>query len=138
MTLPGAGADAAPVGIGEVIASYRTQRGWSWAELGRRANLHQSNVKRIEQGKIDPTGDTLKRLAQALGVPVTDLRREAGLVDDLEEQRSRQRPAFAAYIDDDPFLTERQKRTLKEIYVDMVRGRVAAASVSSTKREATE
>ena len=50
-------------------------RGWTQAELARRANLSRENVKKYCQGNVaQPRGDSLDRLAAALEVQVTWLR----------------------------------------------------------------
>lgn len=52
------------------IALLRLQKGWSQAELAKRARTSQSYIARIELGNVDPQVSTVKKLAQALGVPV--------------------------------------------------------------------
>lgn len=51
------------------LRELRERRGWSQAELGRRAGIAQSIVNRLESGQTrSPSLDTLEQLAQALGV----------------------------------------------------------------------
>jgi DNA-binding XRE family transcriptional regulator len=52
------------------IAKLRLQRGWSQAELAKRAATSQSHIARLELGQGDPRIGTLKKLARALGVPL--------------------------------------------------------------------
>lgn len=52
------------------IAKIRLQKGWSQAELARRADTSQSYIARLELGKVDPQVSTAKKLAKALDVPV--------------------------------------------------------------------
>lgn len=52
------------------IALLRLQKGWSQAELAKRASTSQSYIARIELGNVDPQVSTVKKLARALGVPV--------------------------------------------------------------------
>ncbi len=60
--------------MGKRITDARRRRGWSKAELGRRAGVAPSYVTRIEQGKFGrPSVDQVKALADALGVALTDL-----------------------------------------------------------------
>jgi len=47
----------------------RTQRGWSRAELARRANLNAATVGLIEAGRFRPYPIQLAKLASALGIP---------------------------------------------------------------------
>ena len=47
----------------------RTLRGWTQAELARRAGLHPSTVCQIEKGRFRPYPSQLTKLARALQVP---------------------------------------------------------------------
>ena len=51
------------------VAQLRLSRGWSQAELARRADTSQPYIARLELGKVDPQVSTVKKLAKALGVP---------------------------------------------------------------------
>lgn len=48
------------------LKAARVKRGWSQAELGRRAGLPQAHVSGIETGKIVPRYDTLIDLVRLL------------------------------------------------------------------------
>ncbi len=48
------------------LKESRRKRGWSQAELGRRAGLPQMHISGIESGKIVPRFDTLLDLARVL------------------------------------------------------------------------
>ncbi|WP_034631179.1 helix-turn-helix domain-containing protein [Desulfotruncus alcoholivorax] len=48
----------------------------SQSELARRARIPQSAISEIEAGKRIPRTDTLQKLANALGVKITDLLEE--------------------------------------------------------------
>ena len=52
------------------ITRERRGRGWSQAELARRAKLDQSPLSKIESGWLQPYPRQLRRLARALGVPL--------------------------------------------------------------------
>ncbi len=60
--------------IGERIIQWRGRRGWSQSELARQAGLSQGNISRIEAGigKM-PYGETLAKIASALGITVDEL-----------------------------------------------------------------
>jgi transcriptional regulator with XRE-family HTH domain len=51
------------------ITQERRRRGWSQAELARRAKLDQSLLSKFESGWQRPYPCQLRRLARALGVP---------------------------------------------------------------------
>ena len=55
------------------VRAFRDWRGLSAAELARRSGVHSVVVHEIETGKKRGSVDTLKRLAEALGVLVDDL-----------------------------------------------------------------
>lgn len=51
------------------LTELRRARGWSKAELARRARLAEGDVGKIESGRLLPYEPQLQRLARALGVP---------------------------------------------------------------------
>jgi transcriptional regulator with XRE-family HTH domain len=55
-------------GFAQRLRVLRTQKNLSQTELGRLAALHYTHIGRFERGTSRPSGDTLKRLADALGV----------------------------------------------------------------------
>ncbi len=55
-------------GFAERVRALRKQKDISQTELGQRAGLHYTHIGRFERGASRPGGDTLKRLAEALGV----------------------------------------------------------------------
>jgi transcriptional regulator with XRE-family HTH domain len=50
------------------LRELRDRKGWSQAELARRAGVHNSVVNRAERGETSLTLATLDKLAKALGV----------------------------------------------------------------------
>ena len=58
------------------LRSLRESRGWSRAELARRAGLNQVTVGAIESGRLLPYQSQVLKLEEALGVRLgsTDLR----------------------------------------------------------------
>lgn len=50
------------------LKGLRERRGWSQAELARRARLHPADISRIESGRLVPYDRQRRRLARALGV----------------------------------------------------------------------
>ncbi len=59
--------------LGMKIRRRRLQRGLSQEALAKKARISRGYLARLEIGRHDPTVGTLKRLAKALGVPVTRL-----------------------------------------------------------------
>jgi DNA-binding XRE family transcriptional regulator len=52
---------------------YRGLRGWTQAELGQRANVNRVQITDIEAGRKTGSIETVRKLAQALGVTMDDL-----------------------------------------------------------------
>ena len=51
------------------LTRERLARGWSKAELARRAGLNSGTVGQIETGRLIPYSAQLTKLAKALGIP---------------------------------------------------------------------
>lgn len=64
--------------MGERVRRWRAERGWTQAQLARKASLTAGTVSRIEAGRSRPLGRTAHQLAQALGVEVERLLGLAG------------------------------------------------------------
>lgn len=58
--------------LGERLKAARTARGWSYDKLARMAEVAKGTVVEIERGR-SPRIDTLRRIADALGVSLDDL-----------------------------------------------------------------
>jgi transcriptional regulator with XRE-family HTH domain len=57
-----------------VIKKLREERGWSQAKLAKEAAVTDAYIAMLETGvRKNPSLPVLKRLARALGVPVTEL-----------------------------------------------------------------
>ncbi len=55
-------------GFAQRLRELRKSKNLSQTELGQLAGLHYTHVGRFERGTSRPSGDTLKRVADALGV----------------------------------------------------------------------
>ena len=51
------------------LIQERKRRGWSQAELARRAHLNAATLSQIESGRLTPYGSQVQKIADALGVP---------------------------------------------------------------------
>ena len=61
------------------LAQERQARGMTQEQLAEASGVHRVTIARIETGEVSPKAETLKRLADALGVLVDDLMtKEAG------------------------------------------------------------
>jgi transcriptional regulator with XRE-family HTH domain len=60
--------------LGTMVRRKREARGMTQADLAKRARLTQGYVSKLEAGaQKNPSVTVIKRLAKALGVPVTEL-----------------------------------------------------------------
>lgn len=55
-------------GFAQRLRELRKQHGLSQTELGERVGIHYTHIGRYERGRSRPAADTLKRLADVLGV----------------------------------------------------------------------
>jgi transcriptional regulator with XRE-family HTH domain len=58
---------------GKLIRRMREERGFSLRPFAEKSGTHFTNLSRIENGTRHPRPQTLKRIADALGVPITDI-----------------------------------------------------------------
>jgi ribosome-binding protein aMBF1 (putative translation factor) len=56
-----------------VLTRERERRGWSRAELARRARMSPGEVGKIEARRLQPYESQRRKLAQALGIPADKL-----------------------------------------------------------------
>ncbi len=61
----------------EALKELRRRKGWSQKDLARRSGVGQDTISGIESGRHEARPSTLRKLAEALGVEVTDLFRES-------------------------------------------------------------
>lgn len=60
--------------VGRMLKALREAKGLTQAELAKRAKVTRPYITMLEQGvRRGPSLATLRRLARALGVPVTEL-----------------------------------------------------------------
>lgn len=55
-------------GFAERLRGLRKQRNLSQSDLAEKVDLHYNHIGRYERGSSNPSGEALKRLADALGV----------------------------------------------------------------------
>jgi transcriptional regulator with XRE-family HTH domain len=62
--------------LGTWIMQIRNQKGMSQRQLSERSGIAGSYLSRIENRHLEPRPKTLRKIAEALGVPVSDLFQE--------------------------------------------------------------
>jgi ribosome-binding protein aMBF1 (putative translation factor) len=58
--------------MSKLLSQMRSSKGWSRAELARRAHMSASDVGKIESGRLLPYQGQLAKLAKALGIAPAD------------------------------------------------------------------
>lgn len=59
--------------LGERVRALRTRAGLSQEGLARKADVSMATIHRIEQPQVGASLETLRKLAAALDVPVSEL-----------------------------------------------------------------
>lgn len=62
--------------LGTRVMQIRTQKGLTQQEISQRTGIAGSYLSRIENRHLEPRPKTLQKIAEALGVPVTDFFQE--------------------------------------------------------------
>lgn len=59
--------------IGQRVVALRTKKGWSQSDLARAVGKDRQAIEKLESGKVNPTLYSLLEVAEALGLPLTEL-----------------------------------------------------------------
>jgi transcriptional regulator with XRE-family HTH domain len=63
------------------------ERGWTFRELGRRAELSSGAISKVMTGTVSPTWEFCAKIARALEMPEVEMFRQAALLPPLPEAR---------------------------------------------------
>ena len=63
--------------VAQRLAAARRERGWSMDRLADESGLHRTSIGLIERGRRSMSLDVADRLAQSLGLRLSDLVRDA-------------------------------------------------------------
>ncbi|WP_285728210.1 helix-turn-helix domain-containing protein [Psychromicrobium xiongbiense] len=70
-------------GIGKIIKTRREALGITAAELGRRIGVYPSSITRLEAGEVSASKlNTIRAIATALDIPLTELLAESNVLTD--------------------------------------------------------
>jgi transcriptional regulator with XRE-family HTH domain len=97
--------------VGRYIRDQRRQAELSLRNLARQAGVSNPYLSQIERGLRQPSAKILKDIAKALRISAETLYLRAGIIDSEEQDAD-----LIAAILREPYLTERQKQVLIEIY----------------------
>jgi transcriptional regulator with XRE-family HTH domain len=67
-------------GVGRQVRRIRREQDMTQTELAREAGMATNTINRIERGHMNPSADSLARVASVLGVPVGELYKNQELV----------------------------------------------------------
>ena len=59
--------------LGKNLKRIRTQKGISQGDIVRALKIDRAFVSNIENGKTNPTLETIAKIAKAIGVPIEEL-----------------------------------------------------------------
>ncbi len=96
--------------LGEYIREQRRSAQISLRQLARQAGVSNPYLSQIERGLRKPSAEILQQIAKALRISAEALYVQAGI---LEEREGTE---LAQALLHDPYLNERQKQVLIEIY----------------------
>ena len=95
----------------------REEKGWSIRELAEKAGIDHSQIARMEKGeRANPSASTLRAIATALHVPITELLEACGLSDTMPK------PIIAARIKGSEDLTPEELSEVEK-YIDYLKSR---------------
>ena len=98
------------VNIGEVIRSYRNDRGLSQGDIERRTGLLRCYLSRVENGHTVPSLETLAKIAEAMEISLADFFPVPTL-------RKTAKPArFSANFPTKRFVSSRKSRNIQPVY----------------------
>ena len=67
------GPSQTPLDLGARVRELRTERGWSLDEAAAQTDVSRSSLYKIEKGKMSPTFDALRKLAEGFGIAIQQL-----------------------------------------------------------------
>lgn len=107
--------------LGTFLKDQRTQARMSLRQLAEAAGVSNPYLSQVERGLRRPSAEVLQQIAKGLRISAEALYVRAGLLDQVDA------PGVPAAVAADPFLTERQKRALLDLYASLVAARVPTA-----------
>jgi transcriptional regulator with XRE-family HTH domain len=105
--------------LGEYLREQRTNAKLSLRQLSELAGVSNPYLSQIERGLKRPSAEILQQLAKGLEVSAESLYVKAGILD-AEVAPHTETPDVRGAIAADPALTERQRKTLLDIYESYV------------------
>ncbi|CAI6081937.1 hypothetical protein PAECIP112173_03376 [Paenibacillus sp. JJ-100] len=86
--------------FGPYMKQLREQQGFSINQLAEAAGISNSQISRIENGvRGVPKPATIRKIAEALAVPYTDMMKQAGYIEPAKDVSLQEVPEWATYKD---------------------------------------
>lgn len=98
--------------LGDYLKEQRTAAELSLRQLAEQAGVSNPYLSQIERGLRKPSAEVLQQIAEALRISAEQLYVRAGILRPKEGEAT----SVAVAIQEDPGLSERQKRTLLDVY----------------------
>jgi transcriptional regulator with XRE-family HTH domain len=117
--------------LGSFIREQRRSAQLSLRKLSDAAGISNPYLSQIERGLRKPSAEILQAIAKALRISAETLYVRAGI---LDEDRDHD---LVAEILKDPFITERQKQVLVDIYRSFLEGRDEPAERAASVHDVT-
>jgi transcriptional regulator with XRE-family HTH domain len=102
--------------LGEFIRSQRNLANLSLRDLAARTDISNPYLSQIERGLHEPSVRVLKSIAKALNLSAESLLAQAGLLEEVTQEREAERLSTEAAIRSDADLTDDQKKALLGVY----------------------
>ncbi|MER6607598.1 helix-turn-helix transcriptional regulator [Streptomyces sp. NPDC000927] len=98
--------------LGEYLREQRRNAQLSLRQLADAAGVSNPYLSQIERGLRKPSAEVLQQVAKALRISAETLYVRAGILEEREREESETRASILS----DPFISERQKSVLLQIY----------------------
>jgi len=119
--------------LGDFIREQRDAAQMSLRQLAKAAEVSNPYLSQVERGLRRPSAEMLARIAQGLRISAESLYVRAGILADRAGSE-----AVTTALASDPTLTERQRRTLLQIYAAFqAENQMNAGEVPADDAEAT-
>ena len=115
--------------VGDYIREQREHAQVSLRQLAKSAGVSNPYLSQIERGLKKPSAEILQQIAKGLRISAETLYVRAGILEDRGEGSD-----VVGALLTDPFLDDRQKRVLLDIYASFRAGHDANQGVTATRR----
>src|SRR5262245_14189994 len=94
--------------FGTVLTILRIIRGWSQEDLASASGLRRGTISDYERGKMVPGHNTLKRLLDAMGYPLSALDQAGAFIDSMRAESPPMEPSADLWFTSGPAALRRE------------------------------